>query len=168
MFKRVNEHVLTLILALFFAMGLTSFGGVDGKYFKYNLFDRRHTNTALFYQVTLSELLAKFIEKVHHEKGWWCRLPLNNKNHHYESDQVIPSVSKLLSLPDKAVQVLFLNVGISERRKQDECHAIKKESMTSKAQINSITLILKSLFASFMGKELSIFALDLHWYRQRV
>ena len=67
-------------------MDLTFFGGVDDKYFNYNSFDRCYTNTALFYQVILSELLAKFIKKVHHETGWWYQLPLSNKNHHCESD----------------------------------------------------------------------------------
>ena len=71
MFKRVNKYVLTLILTLFFAIGLTSIRGVDSKYFNYNSFDHRHTNTVLFYQATLSELLAKFIKNIQNEKEWW-------------------------------------------------------------------------------------------------
>ena len=44
---------------------------------------------------SLSEKVAKFINKVHLQRGWWHRKPLGDDEFHFDTDGVLPRLSTL-------------------------------------------------------------------------
>ena len=93
----------------------------------------------LFALESLSGLFAKFIDKVYSEKGWWYRLPLNKNTSHYDTDSVLPSVSKLLNLPDTAIRVIFSQVRICKWSKDREKSEINRKGIDDFKGINQFS-----------------------------
>ena len=61
---------------------------------------------------TVSEEVAKFLKKVHVERGWWCRIPLGDDSVHCKTENVFPSLSALFEINNQAIRVILLNTGI--------------------------------------------------------
>ena len=110
---------------------------------KHNAFDRRHTYLATLFIETLSGELAKFIAKIHNEKGWWYRVSLKPNAVAHEADNIMPSVGKLFSLPDKAMNVIFTKTGICKHAKDHVCQMNCKGIEEFKGQRSSMTKTLK-------------------------
>ena len=59
----------------------------------------------------LAEKVAKFINMVCSEKGWWHRLPLNTNDDPPEMDEIMPSIGMLFGLPDMHVVMILKVIG---------------------------------------------------------
>ena len=76
--------------------------------------------------MSLPDDLAKFISLITTERSWRHRIHLKADSNPIPLNVVFPSMSKLFQLPDEAIKLIFLSVGILDKgsNKSNE-HAAK-------------------------------------------
>ena len=67
----------------------------------------------------LAEKVAKFINRVCSEKGWWHRLPLNTNADPSEMDNIMPSIGMLFGLPDAHIVIILKAIGFYKMNRDE-------------------------------------------------
>ena len=68
----------------------------------------------------LAEKVAKFINRVCSEKGWWHRLSLNTNDDPPEMDNNMPCIDMLFGSPDTCIFMILKAIGFYKMNRDDE------------------------------------------------